>query len=112
MTAGANLDTRTPTTQRLDDIVAGKVCLNIIFKKAEIDGGYIAECLELPGCMSQGETEDEAKANIVDAIESCISVLIEDCIKSNIINRMTDFSNVEKQETLVVDPHVREVVAQ
>jgi len=105
------LENRSSTSQRLRDVVSGKVCLNVIFKKAELDGGYIAECLELPGCMSQGETEDEAKANIVDAIESCISVLIEDCINSNIINRVTDISNVEKQETLVIDPHVREVVA-
>ncbi len=89
-----------------------KVCLNVVFRKAEIDGGYIAECLELPGCMSQGETEDEAKANIVDAIESCISVLVEDCIKSNIINRATDLANIESQETLVFDPQLRELITQ
>jgi predicted RNase H-like HicB family nuclease len=93
------------------DIASGKVCLNIVFRKAEIDGGYIAECLELPGCMSQGETEEEAKENIVDAIESCISVLVEDYLKSNIIDRATDFGNVERQETLVLDPQVRETFA-
>ena len=98
-------------TKRVQDIASGKVYLNIVFRKAEIDGGYIAECLELPGCMSQGDTEDEAKENIVDAIEACISVLVGDCLKSNIINRATDFGNVERQETLVLDPQVREVFA-
>lgn len=93
------------------DIASGKVRLNIVFRKAEIDGGYIAECLELPGCMSQGDTEEEAKENIVDAIESCISVLVEDYLKSNIIDRATDFGNVERQETLVLDPQVRETFA-
>jgi len=98
-------------SKHVQDIASGKVCLNIIFRKAEIDGGYIAECLELPGCMSQGDTEEEAKENIVDAIESCISVLVEDYLKSNIIDRATDFGNVERQETLVLDPQVRETFA-
>jgi len=96
--------------RRLEDIATGKVCLNVVFRKAELDGGYIAECLELPGCMAQGETENEAKTNIVDAIEACISVLLEDALKANIIDRVTDLSNVEKTETLVIDPRVREAV--
>jgi len=32
------------------------------------DGFYIAECPALSGCMSQGDTEAEALANIKDAI--------------------------------------------
>ena len=34
------------------------------------DGGYVASCLSLPGCHSQGETVEEALANIVDAIQA------------------------------------------
>ena len=34
----------------------------------EPHGGYVARCLELPGALSQGETEDETLANIKDAI--------------------------------------------
>jgi len=33
-------------------------------------GGYVAECPELPGCVSQGETVDEALRNIKEAIEA------------------------------------------
>jgi predicted RNase H-like HicB family nuclease len=32
-------------------------------------GDYSAVCPELPGCASAGETEDEARANIREAIE-------------------------------------------
>ncbi len=33
------------------------------------DGIYIAECLDLPGCISQGTTRKEAMKNIKDAIK-------------------------------------------
>ncbi len=32
-------------------------------------GGYVASCPSLPGCYSQGETVEEAMANIKEAIE-------------------------------------------
>jgi predicted RNase H-like HicB family nuclease len=32
-------------------------------------GDYSAVCPELPGCASAGETEEEAKANIREAIQ-------------------------------------------
>ncbi len=31
------------------------------------DGYIVAECVDLPGCMSQGKTEQEALENIEDA---------------------------------------------
>jgi len=34
---------------------------------ADPDGGYVAEVRDLPGCISQGETRDEALARIDDA---------------------------------------------
>jgi len=33
------------------------------------DSGYIGYCNELPVAMSQGETLDELKANMIDVIE-------------------------------------------
>jgi len=35
-------------------------------------GGYVVKCPSLPGCYSQGETIDEALANIKEAIELCL----------------------------------------
>ena len=40
--------------------------------------GWVAEVDELPGCLSQGETPDEAVANVRDAMAGWISVALED----------------------------------
>ena len=38
------------------------------------EGGYWAICPEVPGANGQGETVDEAKANLRDAIQSVVAV--------------------------------------
>ncbi len=35
-------------------------------------GMIVAECPAIPGCVSQGKTEDEALANIREAIQLCL----------------------------------------
>jgi len=46
----------------------------IILEKEE-EGGYSAQCLELPGALSQGESKEEALNNIREAIEAVLDVL-------------------------------------
>ena len=41
------------------------------------DGMFIAECPSIPGCVSQGKTEEEAQHNIQDAIKECLEVRAE-----------------------------------
>ena len=41
------------------------------------DGVWIVECPAIPGCVSQGETKDEAIANIREAIGLCLEVRAE-----------------------------------
>lgn len=41
------------------------------------DGVYVVECPSIPGCISQGATEDEALENIKDAIRQCLEVRSE-----------------------------------
>jgi antitoxin HicB len=41
------------------------------------DGGFVAEIKDLPGCMTQGESADEAIAEIEDARNSWIRVAYE-----------------------------------
>ena len=41
------------------------------------DGAYVAECPAIPGCISQGKTEEEAQLNIQDAIKQCLEVRAE-----------------------------------
>jgi len=36
------------------------------------DGVWIVECSSIPGYISQGETKDQALANIQDAITACL----------------------------------------
>jgi predicted RNase H-like HicB family nuclease len=42
------------------------------------DGYWVAECPSLPGCISQGNTKEEAISNIREAISGYIKALEED----------------------------------
>ena len=41
------------------------------------DGGWVAEVPSLPGCVSEGETREEALENVRDAIECWIGAAQE-----------------------------------
>jgi predicted RNase H-like HicB family nuclease len=41
------------------------------------DGVWIVECPSIPGCVSQGQTKQEAVENIKDAIAACLQVRAE-----------------------------------
>lgn len=41
------------------------------------EGGFFVDCPSLPGCYSQGETQDEALANIREAIELVLEDMAE-----------------------------------
>ena len=41
------------------------------------DGMYVTECPSIPGCVSQGKTEQEAESNIRKAIAECLEVRAE-----------------------------------
>ncbi len=41
------------------------------------DGVWVAECPAIPGCVSQGDTREEALANIREAITLCLEVRAE-----------------------------------
>jgi predicted RNase H-like HicB family nuclease len=53
------------TTQRFDVVLIPS------------DEGFAVGCLALPGCWSQGASEDEALANIKDAIHEYLEVVLE-----------------------------------
>jgi predicted RNase H-like HicB family nuclease len=44
---------------------------------AEDGGGYLATVPDLPGCMSDGETPEEAAVNVQDAIQSWLDAARE-----------------------------------
>ncbi|HJU13826.1 MAG TPA: type II toxin-antitoxin system HicB family antitoxin [Candidatus Nitrosotalea sp.] len=45
------------------------------------EGGYSGQCLELPGAISEGETIEDLKKNMVEAIELVLESIEEDAKK-------------------------------
>ena len=54
------------------------------------DGVWVAECPSIPGCVSQGDTKDEAIANIREAIQLCIEVRAEEGMPLTIETRQVE----------------------
>lgn len=48
--------------------------LKVIFRR-EDDGGYSVVVPGLPGCVSEGNTLEEARANIREAVEGVFAVM-------------------------------------
>jgi len=46
-----------------------------VLKPDAEDGGFIVECPAIPGCVSEGDTVEEAMANIRDAIAGRLAAL-------------------------------------
>ena len=46
-----------------------------VFIEKDEEGHFVAECPSLPGCISQGNTRNEAVTNLKDAIEGYIKSL-------------------------------------
>jgi len=49
----------------------------VILKSDPEDGGFNISCPALPGCHSQGDSEEEALDNIKEAILGCLEALNE-----------------------------------
>ena len=49
----------------------------VIIEKGQ-ESGYVAQVPTLRGCVSQGESKEEALANVKEAIEVYIEALLED----------------------------------
>jgi predicted RNase H-like HicB family nuclease len=48
----------------------------IVTLERDETGMIVAECPAIPGCISQGKTEDEATANISEAIQACLEARV------------------------------------
>jgi len=64
---------------RAEDYIELPYHVSLVFDRDE-DGneGWVAEVEELPGCVSQGETPDEAVARVRDAMLGWVSVALAD----------------------------------
>ncbi len=54
------------------------------------EGVWIVECPAIPGCISQGTTQDEALANIQDAIHQCLLARAELALPLTIETRLVE----------------------
>ena len=63
---------------------AGELTFNLQFELDEESGWFVAHVVELPGCISQGATIDEAKANIAEALEAYLEVVLQDAIRAEL----------------------------
>ncbi len=54
--------------------------LTIIYEWSE-DGWWVAEIAEVPGALSQGRTKEEARVNVLDALNELLQARREDALK-------------------------------
>jgi predicted RNase H-like HicB family nuclease len=64
----------------------------IITVDRDEDGAWITECPSIPGCVSQGQTKEEAIANIQEAIQLCLEVRAEKGLPLTIETRQLDIA--------------------
>jgi len=48
----------------------------IVTLERDETGMIVAECPAIPGCISQGKTEEDALANIREAIAACVEARV------------------------------------
>ena len=54
------------------------------------DEMFIAECPSIPGCVSQGKTEQEVEENIQKAIKECLEVRAEKGMPLTVTTRQVE----------------------
>ena len=65
---------RTPLAEIAEDLYRNAMKFRVHVETDE-DGVFVAECPTLPGCISQGQTRNEALDNIKDAIAGYLASL-------------------------------------
>ncbi len=55
-------------------------------------GMIVAECPAIPGCVSQGRTEQDAMDNIREAIQACLEVRAESGLPLTVAIRQIEVS--------------------
>lgn len=75
----ASAHTKTVATRKFRVKDAGKAP-RVVFTARIVrgdDGYYVAYCEEIPGCVSQGKTVEEAQENFLEALSACLETLAE-----------------------------------
>ncbi|MCQ1538003.1 type II toxin-antitoxin system HicB family antitoxin [Methanocalculus taiwanensis] len=59
------------------------------------EGRYVVECIDLPGCMSEGETLEEAIDNINEAIVGCLRSRLRTASEKIFINALPSHIRID-----------------
>lgn len=62
------------STQRRETISAGSYEYTVVFEPAE-EGGYVVTVPALPGCVTEGDTLEEAQSMAAEAIQGFLEAL-------------------------------------
>ena len=93
---------KTTKCQNEEHVESAAPTLTVALRHGD-DGYIVAECIQLPGCMSQGKTEEEAVANIRDAIESCLAVRLQMLLQES-CQLPPDLVGIEAQQNFRIKP--------
>lgn len=89
----------------VDRIISGHdLTFNLEFQRDEESGWFVVHVVELPGCVSQGATMDEAKSNIANALESYMEVLLETAIRNQATPERSLSVSGRETTTVLVSP--------
>jgi predicted RNase H-like HicB family nuclease len=54
-------------------VVATSIDFTIAFDEPDEDGWIVARVLEIPGALSQGRTREQARENVLDALQTVLT---------------------------------------
>ncbi len=72
---------RTAEEERIFSVRIGRRSFSVVLHTELEDGGYWVECPGLPGCLSQGDTVEEALEMIRDAIRGHLAVTEKETLR-------------------------------
>lgn len=103
-----DIDRAEAIPERLYDLMnlTATMKVNIIIEKDE-EGRYVVECPDLPGCLSEGETLEDALENINEAIIGCLKSRLKSAgekLKISSFDRRLDISIDPKGNSYVQAP--------
>jgi predicted RNase H-like HicB family nuclease len=61
--------------------ISPEIGIRVSLSKGQ-DDYIVAECLDIPGCVTQGKTEAEALANLDDVVATTFAMIVRDWIKN------------------------------
>jgi predicted RNase H-like HicB family nuclease len=79
----------------------------VITLQTDETGMVVAECPAIPGCVSQGRTEEEAVANIREAINGCLAARAANGLPLTVTVREVEVECHDCRSSPASEPYVR-----